>query len=203
MTQEALVRSLQVGGRTLSFETGIIGRQAGGSIFLKYGDTVVTAFATSSSEPREGIDFFPLTVDVEERYYAVGKIPGGFIKREGRPSEKATLTARLIDRPIRPLFPDGYRNDTHVVAMIMSVDQDCPPDVTAINAASAALTISDIPFEGPIAAVIVGLVDGEYVINPTVEQSALTKMNLTVAGTKDAIMMVEADAWEVPEEQML
>jgi len=203
VTQEALVRSLQVGGRTLSFETGIIGRQAGGSIFLKYGDTVVTAFATSSSEPREGIDFFPLTVDVEERYYAVGKIPGGFIKREGRPSEKATLTARLIDRPIRPLFPDGYRNDTHVVAMIMSVDQDCPPDVTAINAASAALTISDIPFEGPIAAVIVGLVDGEYVINPTVEQSALTKMNLTVAGTKDAIMMVEADAWEVPEEQML
>ena len=203
MTQQALVRSIEVGGRILSFETGIIGRQAGGAIFLKYGDTVVTAFATSSSEPREGIDFFPLTVDVEERYYAVGKIPGGFIKREGRPSEKATLTARLIDRPIRPLFPDGYRNDTHVVAMIMSVDQDCSPDVTAINAASAALTISDIPFEGPIAAVIVGLVDGEYVINPTVEQSAKSQMHLTVAGTKDAVMMVEADAKEVPEEQML
>jgi polyribonucleotide nucleotidyltransferase len=201
--QEVLERSLYVGGRKLSFETGTIGRQAGGAIFLRYGDTVVSAFATSSSQPREGIDFFPLTVDVEERFYAVGKIPGGFIKREGRPSEKATLTARLIDRPIRPLFPEGYKNDTQVTAMIMSVDQDCPTDVSAINAASAALTISDIPFEGPIAAVIVGLVDGEYVINPTVEQSAHSKMHLTVAGTKDAIMMVEAGAQEVPEEQML
>ncbi len=203
MTQEVLRRSLDVGNRTLTFETGIIGRQAGGSIFLRYGDTVVSAFATGSSKPREGIDFFPLTVDLDERFYAVGKIPGGFIKREGRPSEKATLTARLIDRPIRPLFPEGYRNDTQVSAMIMSVDQDCPPDVTAINAASAALTISDVPFEGPIAAVMVGLVDGQFVINPTVEQLEKTQMSLYVAGTADAIMMVEAGANEVPEEQML
>lgn len=203
MTQEVLERSLLVGDRKLAFETGIIGRQAGGAIFLRYGDTVVSAFATGSSKPREGIDFFPLTVDMDERYYAVGKIPGGFIKREGRPSERATLSARLIDRPIRPLFPEGYRNDTQVSTMVMSVDQDCAPDISAINAASAALTISDIPFEGPIAAVIVGLVDDEYVINPTVEQAKLSKMHLTVAGTKDAIMMVEAGAWEVPEEQML
>jgi len=203
VTQEVLERSLLVGGRKLSFETGIIGRQAGGAIFLRYGDTVVSAFATGSAQPREGIDFFPLTVDMDERYYAVGKIPGGFIKREGRPSERATLSARLIDRPIRPLFPEGYRNDTQVATMVMSVDQDCPPDVSAINAASAALTISDIPFEGPIAAVIVGLVDGEYVINPTVEQSEKSLMHLYVAGTKDAIMMVEAGAKEVPEEQML
>lgn len=203
MTQEVLERSLLVGDRKLSFETGIIGRQAGGAIFLRYGDTVVSAFATGSAHPREGIDFFPLTVDMDERYYAVGKIPGGFIKREGRPSERATLSARLIDRPIRPLFPEGYRNDTQVSTMVMSVDQDCPPDVSAINAASAALTISDIPFEGPIAAVIVGLVDGNYVINPTVEQSEKSLMHLSVAGTKDAIMMVEAGAKEVPEEQML
>lgn len=203
MTQEVLERSMQVGGRKLSFETGAIGRQAGGAIFLRYGDTIVTAFATGSSKPREGIDFFPLTVDMDERYYAVGKIPGGFLKREGRPSEKATLTARLIDRPIRPLFPDGYRNDTQVSTMVMSVDQDCPTDVSAINAASAALTISDIPFEGPIAAVIVGMVDGEYVINPTVEQMGRSRMHLTVAGTRDAIMMVEAGAQEVPEVEML
>ncbi|RNC28069.1 MAG: Polyribonucleotide nucleotidyltransferase [Candidatus Dichloromethanomonas elyunquensis] len=203
MTQEVLERSLLVGNRKLSFETGIIGRQAGGAIFSRYGDTVVSAFATGSSLPREGIDFFPLTVDMEERFYAVGKIPGGFIKREGRPSERATLSARLIDRPIRPLFPEGYRNDVQVAAMIMSVDQDCAPDVTAINAASAALTISDIPFEGPIAAVIIGLVDGEYVVNPTVEHMEDSKMQLYVAGTKDAVMMVEAGAQEVPEDQML
>ncbi|NLI92180.1 MAG: polyribonucleotide nucleotidyltransferase [Peptococcaceae bacterium] len=203
MTQEVLERSLLVGNRKFSIETGVIGRQAGGAIFSRYGDTVVSAFATGSSQPREGIDFFPLTVDMEERFYAVGKIPGGFIKREGRPSERATLSARLIDRPIRPLFPEGYRNDVQVAAMVMSVDQDCAPDVTAINAASAALTISEIPFEGPIAAVIVGLVDGEYVINPTVEQTEHSKMQLYVAGTKDAIMMVEAGAQEVPEDQML
>jgi polyribonucleotide nucleotidyltransferase len=203
VTQEVLERSLQVGNRKLSFETGTLGRQAGGAIYLKYGDSVVSAFATTSSQPREGIDFFPLTVDLEERFYAVGKIPGGFIKREGRPSERATLSARLIDRPIRPLFPEDYRNDVQVVAMIMSVDQDCAPDMMAINAASAALTISDIPFEGPIAAVIVGLVDEEYVINPTVEQMEQSRMQLYVAGTKDAVMMVEAGANEVPEEQML
>ncbi|AHF09630.1 MULTISPECIES: polyribonucleotide nucleotidyltransferase [Dehalobacter] len=203
MTQEVLERSLQVGGRNLSFETGIIGRQAGGAIYARYGDTVISAFATTSSKPREGIDFFPLTVDLEERFYAVGKIPGGFIKREGRPSERSILSSRLIDRPVRPLFPDGYRNDVQISAMVMSVDQDCAPDVTAINAVSAALTISDIPFLGPIAAVVVGLVDGEFVVNPTVAQAEISKMQLTVAGTKDAIMMVEAGAKEVPEDQML
>jgi polyribonucleotide nucleotidyltransferase len=203
VTQEVLERSLQVGGRNLSFETGIIGRQAGGAIYARYGDTVISAFATTSSKPREGIDFFPLTVDLEERFYAVGKIPGGFIKREGRPSERSILSSRLIDRPVRPLFPDGYRNDVQISAMVMSVDQDCAPDVTAINAVSAALTISDIPFLGPIAAVIVGLVDGEFVVNPTVAQAEISKMHLTVAGTKDAIMMVEAGAKEVPEDQML
>jgi polyribonucleotide nucleotidyltransferase len=200
---EVLERTILVGNRKLTFETGKIARQAGGAIYLRYGDTVVSAFATASSQPREGIDFFPLTVDFDERFYAVGKIPGGFIKREGRPSERATLTARLIDRPIRPLFPEGFRNDVQVAAMVMSVDQDCAPDVTAINAASAALTISDIPFEGPVAAVIVGLVNGEFVINPTVEQAEASLMHLTVAGTKDAVMMVEAGAKEVPEEQML
>jgi len=203
VTQEVLERSLQVGGRNLSFETGIIGRQAGGAIYARYGDTVISAFATTSSKPREGIDFFPLTVDLEERFYAVGKIPGGFIKREGRPSERSILSSRLIDRPVRPLFPDGYRNDVQISAMVMSVDQDCAPDVTAINAVSAALTISDIPFLGPIAAVVVGLVDGEFVVNPTVAQAEISKMQLTVAGTKDAIMMVEAGAKEVPEDQML
>ena len=153
MKQEILERSLQVGGRTMTFQTGKMGKQAGGAVFLRYGDTVVSAYATGSAGPREGIDFFPLTVEFEERLYAVGKIPGGFIKREGRASEKATLSARLIDRPIRPLFPEGFRNDVQVVNIVMSVDQDCASDITAINASSAALTISDIPFDGPIAAV--------------------------------------------------
>ncbi len=170
---------------------------------LYYGDTVVLVTATASKEPREGIDFFPLTCDYEERLYAVGRIPGGFIKREGRPTEAAILSARLMDRPIRPLFPKGFRNDVHVVATVMSVDQDNPPNVTAIIGASIALSISDIPFAGPIGAVIVGLVDGEFVINPTVEQSAKSLMHLIVGGTRDAIVMVEARANEVPEETML
>ena len=203
MKQQILEKSLTVGGRIMTFQTGKIGKQAGGAIFLRYGDTVVSTFATCSGAPREGIDFFPLTVEFEERMYAAGKIPGGFIKREGRASEKATLSARLIDRPIRPLFPEGFRNDVQVVAEIMSVDQDCTPDITAINATSAALTISNIPFEGPIAAVTVGLVDDEYVINPTVEQSAKSSMLLTVAGTMDAVMMVEASAHQVPEDKIL
>ncbi|MDA8227136.1 MAG: polyribonucleotide nucleotidyltransferase [Desulfitobacterium hafniense] len=203
MQQQVFERSIEVGGRTMTFQTGRIGRQAGGSIFLRYGDTVVSAFATGSAAPREGIDFFPLTVDFEERLYAAGKIPGGFIKREGRPSEKAILSSRLIDRPIRPLFPEGYRNDVQVVAVVMSVDQDCATDITAINAASAALTISNVPFEGPIAAVTVGLVDGEFIINPTVKQAEKSLMHLTIAGTRDAVMMVEAGANEVPEDQML
>lgn len=203
MKQQILEKSLSVGGRVMTFQTGKIGKQAGGAIFLSYGDTVVSVFATGSGAPRAGIDFFPLTVEFEERMYAAGKIPGGFIKREGRASEKATLSARLIDRPIRPLFPEGYRNEVQVVAAIMSVDHDCATDITAINAASAALTISNIPFEGPIAAVIVGLVEDEYIINPTIEQSEKSPMLLTVAGTVDAVMMVEASAHEVPEDQIL
>lgn len=203
MNQQILEKSLTIGGRVLTFQTGKIGKQAGGAIFLRYGDTVVSAFATGSNSAREGIDFFPLTVEFEEKMYAAGKIPGGFIKREGRASEKATLSARLIDRPIRPLFPEGFRNEVQVVAAVMSVDHDCATDITAINAASAALAISNIPFEGPIGAVIVGLVDGEYVINPTVEQAEKSKMHVTVAGTEDAVMMVEAGAYEVPEDVIL
>ncbi len=185
------------------FETGRLAKQATGSVFLKYGDTAVLVASTGSSEPREGIDFFPLTVDYEERLYAAGKIPGGFIKREGRPSEKAILSSRLIDRPIRPLFPKGYRNDVHIVATVMSVDQDNPPDITAINGASAALTVSGIPFLGPVGAVIVGRVDGKFIINPTLAQAEVSEMHLTVAGTKDAVIMVEAGAKEVPEDIIL
>lgn len=196
-------RSLPVGGREMTIETGRLAKQAGGAVVVRYGDTVVLVTATRAEEPREGTDFFPLTVDYEERLYAVGKIPGGFIKREGRPSEKAILSARLIDRPIRPLFPKGYRNDVHVVATVLSVDQDNPQDVIAVIGASAALTISDIPFQGPIGAVVVGRVDGKFIINPTLAQSENSDMHLVVAGTKDAVIMVEAGAKEVPEEVIL
>ena len=198
-----LRKSIEVGGRVLTLETGRMAKQASGAVFATYGDTAVLATATASPEPREGIDFFPLTVDYEERLYSVGKIPGGFIKREGRPSEKAILSSRLIDRPIRPLFPKGYRNDVHIVATVLSVDQDNPPDVLAMNGACAALHLSHIPFLGPIGAVTVGLVDDEFVINPTVEQEEKSLLHLTVAGTKDAVMMVEAGAKEVPEEVIL
>lgn len=192
-----------IAGRPLKVEIGKVAKQANGAAMLYYGETAVLVAATMSKKPREGIDFFPLTVDYEERMYAVGKIPGGFIKREGRPTETATLSARLIDRPIRPLFPKGYRNDVHVVATIMSVEQDNSPDVTAIIGASIALSVSDIPFAGPVGAVIIGMVDGELVINPTAEQAARSDMHLTVAGTRDAIMMVEAGANEIPEARML
>ena len=170
---------------------------------VRYGDTVVLVTATASKNPREGIDFFPLTVDYEEKQYAAGKIPGGFIKREGRATELATLSARLIDRPIRPLFPDGFRNDVHIVATVLSVEKDNPPDVTAMIGASIAINISNIPFEGPIAGVVVGMVDGQLVINPTVEETRKSDMHITVAGTRDAIMMVEGSANEIPEEQVL
>jgi len=193
----------EIAGRTLVFETGKLAQQANGSVLARYGDTVVLVTATASKEPREGVDFLPLTVDYEERLYAVGKIPGGFIKREGKPSEKAILSARLIDRPLRPLFPKDLRNDIQIIATILSVDQDNTPDVLAINGASLALCISDIPFEGPVGAVSVGLVDGQFVINPTVEQHEKSRLRLVVAGTKDAILMVEAGADEVTEEEML
>ena len=184
-------------------EIGQVAKQANGAALIRYGDTVVLVTATASKEPREGIDFFPLTVDYEEKQYAAGKIPGGFIKREGRATELATLSARQIDRPIRPLFPKGFKNDIHVVATVLSVDKDNTPDVTAIIGASLAVGISNIPFNGPLAAVIVGLVDGQLVINPTVEQSRRSDLHMAVAGTKEAIMMVEGSANEVPEQTMI
>lgn len=178
-------------------------KQANGSVFLKYGDTAVLVTAVVSAQPREGIDFFPLLVDYEERLYAVGKIPGSFLRREGRPPESAILAARTIDRPIRPLFPEGFRNDVQVVATVLSVDPDNPSDTTAMIGASIALSISEIPFNGPVAGVHVGRVNGEFVINPTQAQSQDSDMDVIVAGTKDAIMMVEAGAKEVSEEDML
>lgn len=196
-------KEITIAGRVLQLETGRLAKQAGGSVLVRYGDTCILTAATASAEPREGIDFFPLTVDYEERLYSVGKIPGGFIKREGRPSEKAILSGRLIDRPIRPLFPKGFRNDVHVVSTVMSVDQDNAPEIAAIIGASAALHISDIPFMGPIAAVAVGYVDNEFIINPTLAQSEKSILHLVVAGTKDAVMMVEAGAKEVPEDACL
>jgi polyribonucleotide nucleotidyltransferase len=195
-------REFMVAGRPMVLETGKLAKQATAAVNVRYGDTVVLCTVTASQEPKD-LDFFPLTVNYEERFYAVGKIPGGFIKREGRPSEKAILASRLIDRPIRPLFPEGFRNDVQVVDIVMSVDQDCAPEIAAMIGTSAALTASDIPFDGPIAGVIVGRVDGELVINPTLAQAEKSDMHLVVAGTKDAIMMVEAGANEVPEEEML
>src|SRR5437867_5983997 len=163
-------KEIQVGDQTIAFEYGKLGKQANGAVTARSGDTIVFAAATMSTEPRAGIDFFPLTCDYEERMYSVGKIPGGFYKREGRPSERAILTSRLMDRPIRPLFPDGMRNDVQVITMPLSVDQDTPPDIVAMNAASAAITLSDIPYNGPTGAVRVGLIDGQLVLNPTREQ---------------------------------
>jgi len=189
-------------GRTFSLETGKLAKQANGAVMARYGDTAVLCTVTASSEPKD-LDFFPLTVNYEERLYAVGKIPGGYIKREGRPTQKAILASRLTDRPIRPLFPEGFRNDVQIVNLVMSVDQDCAPDIVAMIGTSAALTISDVPFSGPIGGVVVGRIDGEFIINPTVEQADKTELFLVVAGTKDAIMMVEAEAHEVPEEIML
>lgn len=194
---------MQLGGRSLTIETGKMAKQASGSVLVRYGDTAVLVAATGSAAPREGIDFFPLTVDYEERLYSVGKIPGGFIKREGRPSEAAILAGRLIDRPIRPLFDESFRNDVHVVATVLSVDQNNPPDIPAMIGASCALTISDIPFNGPIAGVRVGMVDGNFIVNPTIAEQEKSELNLIVAGTKDAVLMVEAGAKEVPEKTIL
>jgi polyribonucleotide nucleotidyltransferase len=195
--------SMTLADRLLVIETGRMAKQASGSVLIRYGDTALLVTATVSQEPREGVDFFPLTVDYEERLYAVGRIPGGFIKREGRPTEKAILAARLTDRPLRPLFPENFRNAVHIVVTVLSVDQDCPPEALAIIGASTALSISKIPFYGPVGAVSVGLVDGEPVINPTIKQSEASSLNLVVAGTEEAIMMVEAKAKEVSEEQLL
>lgn len=190
------------GGRPLQVEVGQLAKQANGAVLVRYGDTVVLSAAVASKEAKD-TDFFPLTINYEEKMYAVGKIPGGFIKREGRPSTDATLTARLIDRPIRPMFAEGFRNEVQVTNVVMSVEQDCSPSMAAMLGSSLALSISDIPFDGPIAGVDVGRVNGEYVLNPTVEQHAATDIELTVAGTKDAINMVESGAKEVSEADML
>lgn len=194
---------MELAGRTLTIETGKYAQQANGSCIVRCGDTAVLVTATASKQAREGIDFFPLSVEFEEKMYSVGKIPGGFIKREGRPSEKAILTSRLIDRPIRPLFPKGYRNDVQVVCTVLSVDTDIPPAVYGMIGSSVALSISDIPFAGPTASAMVGMVDGEFVLNPDNKQREKSVLDLTVSGTRDAVMMVEAGANEVTEEEML
>ncbi|MGL5756006.1 MAG: polyribonucleotide nucleotidyltransferase [Paraclostridium sp.] len=200
---EHKVFKMNFAGRELSVEIGKIAELASGSAILQYGETMVMVNTSKSSKPRDGIDFFPLSVDYEEKLYSVGKIPGGFLKREGKPSEKAVLTSRLIDRPIRPLFPKGFRNDVQVVATVLSVDQDCTPDIVAMIGSSIALSISDIPFNGPTGSVCVGLVDGAFVANPTAEQREQSSLHLVVSGTKEAIMMVEAGAEEIPDELML
>lgn len=197
------VFSMDLAGRKLVVETGTLAQFANGSALVRYGETVILSTATSSKNPREGIDFFPLSVDYEERLYAVGKIPGGFIKREGKPSEKAVLTSRVIDRPIRPLFPKDLRNDVTVVNTVMSVEQDNSPEIAAMIGASIAISISDIPFKGPIGGVVLGLVDDEIIVNPNAEQREKSKMYVTLAGTKDKICMIEAGAAEVPEDVML
>jgi len=190
-------------GRPLKLETGRMARQADGAVMVQYGETTVLATATAAKEPRAGIDFFPLTVNYQEKTFAAGKIPGGFFKREGRPTEKETLTSRLIDRPIRPLFAKGFKNETQVIATVLSHDLENDPDIVAMVATSAALTISGIPFLGPIGAARVGYIDGEYVLNPTLEELADSKLDLVVAGTRDAVLMVESEAEELPEDVML
>ena len=195
--------SMELGGRTLTLEFGKYAEQASGATFVRYGDTCILVTATVADTPRPGIDFFPLSVDFEEKLYSVGHIPGSWNRREGRPAEKAILTCRLIDRPLRPLFPKGMRHDVSVVCTVMSVEQDNIPDIPAMIGASAALATSQIPWAGPIGAVNIGYVDGEYIVNPTVAQREKSLMNLTVAGTSEAVLMVEAGAKEVSEEVML
>src|SRR5580704_16996076 len=191
------------GGKSLAFETGKLAKQAHGSVVVRIGESVVLATAVANPDPREGIDFFPLTVDYREYTYAGGRIPGGFIKREGRPSEREILTSRQIDRPIRPLFPDGFKCETQVIAFVLSADTENDPDVAGINGASAALTISDIPFNGPIGAVRVGLVNGAFVINPTYNEMRESLLNIMVVGTAEGIVMIESGAKEVKEETVV
>ena len=194
---------MELAGRTLRVDVDRVAKQANGAVLMHYGDTTVLCTATASEKPREGIDFFPLSVEYNERMYAVGKIPGGFNKREGKASENAVLTDRVIDRPMRPLFPKDYRNDVTLENLVLSVDQDCSPELTAMLGAAIATTISDIPFDGPISTTQVGLVDGEFVINPTAEQKAVSDLALTVASTREKVIMIEAGANEVPEQQMI
>lgn len=200
---EHKIFTMDLAGRELSVEIGKISQLASGSAILRYGETMVMVNCSKSAQPRDGVDFFPLSVDYEEKLYSVGKIPGGFLKREGKPSEKAILTSRLIDRPIRPLFPKTFRNDVQVVATVLSVDQDCTPDIVSMIGSSVALSISEIPFNGPTGSVCIGLVDGALVVNPTAEEREKSVLHLVVSGTKEAVMMVEAGADEVPESLML
>ena len=195
--------SMELAGRTLTVEIGKVAAQANGAALMRYGDTVVLSTATASEKPREGIDFFPLSVEFEEKMYAVGKIPGGFNKREGKASEHAVLTSRVIDRPMRPLFPKDYRNDVTLNNLVMAVDPDCSPEVTAMFGASVATSISDIPFDGPIAGTRIGLIDGEFIVNPTADQQLVSDLALTVASTAEKVIMIEAGANEVPEDKMI
>ena len=195
--------SIELAGRTLTVEIGKVAAQANGAALMRYGDTVVLSTATASEKPREGIDFFPLSVEFEEKMYAVGKIPGGFNKREGKASEHAVLTSRVIDRPMRPLFPKDYRNDVTLNNLVMAVDPDCSPEVTAMLGASVATSISDIPFDGPIAGTRIGLIDGEFIVNPTADQQLVSDLALTVASTAEKVIMIEAGANEVPEDKMI
>src|SRR6186997_1471315 len=194
---------LDWGGRKLTLETGKVARQADGAVIATYGETTVIATVVAAKQPKPGIDFLPLTVNYQEKYYAAGRIPGGFFKREGRPTEKDTLTSRLIDRPIRPLFADGWRCDTQVIITTLSHDQENDPDIVAMIAASAALTLSGAPFMGPIGGARVGFSNGEYVLNPTIDEMAESQLDLVVAGTQDAVLMVESEAKELSEEIML
>jgi polyribonucleotide nucleotidyltransferase len=192
-----LKESIKLGDETLSVETGKVAKQADGSVIISYGETMLLVTAVSAHTAKEGLDFFPLTVEYRESTYAAGRIPGNYFRREGRPNEKETLTCRLIDRPVRPLFPDGYRFETQIVGSVISSDSENDPDVIAITGASCALYLSDIPFDNPIAAVRVGLIDGKYIINPTYDERRDSQLNLVVAGTEEAIVMVEAEAREV------
>src|SRR3954449_5922836 len=196
-------RNISVGGRTLSLETGRLAKQADGSVLVRSGDTVVLVTACAAAGAREGIDFLPLTVDYREYTYASGRIPGGFFKREGKPAEKEVLTSRCIDRPTRPLFPAGWRFETQIIALVLSADQENDTDVLAITGASAALALSEIPFEKTIAGVRIGLIDGQYLVNPTFQQRKESKLDLIVAGSSDGLVMVEAGAKEVTEEQVV
>ena len=203
MSENAKIFKTEIGGKPVEIEVGRFCEQANGSCLVKCGETVVMVNVTMAEKPRDGIDFFPLGVDFEEKMYSVGKIPGGFKKREGRPSDKAILTSRLIDRPLRPLFPKGFFNDVSVVATALSVEPDVLPEPLAMLGSSFALTISDIPFGGPTGSVYVGLVDGQLVINPNAEQREKSELSLYVSGTDEAVLMVEAGAKEVSEEKML
>src|SRR6187549_2855011 len=201
--KKILKESIKLGDKELTVESGRVAKQADGSVVIRYGDTMLLVAAVSASTPREGVDFFPLTVEYREANYAAGRIPGNYFRREGRPTEKETLTSRLIDRPCRPLFAEGYRNETQVIASVISADPDNNPDVIAITGASCALYLSDIPFMNPIAGVRIGLIEGRYIVNPTYDEVRESRLNLIVAGSEEAIVMVEAGANEISEEIMV